>query len=1180
MPSPLPFPRHLALLLACLLTWPTFGRAAEATYSYVSEPTGLVSQTGLGTVGDTLTTPVPPAEVSGWSFAYWRYNGVRQAAENGSSLPAVRFVLSGPATLTAVYLRTTEDSDADGQPDWYEWLHFGNLDQTGTGDPDADGLPNAIEAARGYSPRLQDRLDDGGIASRRSGRMLFAAGTDATYVIESSPTGYVAQAGTAAPGTSVTTPTLQGEVSGWVFSYWRVGGVRQAGSDGVATPSVRQTLSGPTTFTAVYLRATEDTDLDGIPDWYEWQQFGNLDQTGAGDPDGDGLSTALEAARGYSPRLKDRLDDGGIASRRSAKLAFVGGTDTTYVIESTPPGYVAQNGVVAVGSSVTTPALQGEVSGWVFSYWRVDGVRQAGPDGVATPSVRRTISGPTILTAVYLRTTEDTDADGIPDWYEWQQFGNLDQTSAGDPDGDGLSNALEAARGYSPRLKDRLDDGGIASRRSAKLIFLEVTNAGPPVIDPPLAAKVARPGESVTWQITATGAQPLSYQWRQGGTPISGATAATYTIASVQAADEGSYDVVVTNSAGTSTSSAATLTVLPPVPVITSAGTANGIVGQAFSYQITATNTPTSFAATGLPTGLSLNGTTGLLSGTPTTAGTTTITLTATNAGGTSNPASLTLTVSAAATAPVITTQPQSQTIAAGLPVTFSVTANGAALLTYQWRKGGTSIPSATAATYTIAAVQSADAGSYDVVVTNPAGSTPSSAATLTVTSGSGGPAASLQLVGPAYYLPAGGTLTFQAAITYAGLTPSALGYVITLPDGFSLVSIGGTNVPNVAPTPGTTGVLEFAYSTLPANAASFSVVVAYPAGLTGNRTVTAGATYRSPLQTLPVAPIALARLDPPVITTPPASGVYRAGSSLTLTVVATSGVTPTYQWRKGDTPLSGATLASLTFPSLALADAGAYTVAVTNAAGDTVSSAAQLHVLEVQATHALSGAGYVAGSTVTITNTLTFSPSLTSLAWEVLPPAGWTYASGAGTEGNTRPAVGTADLLTWSWSSVPSSPVSFSYTLNVPAGTTGEKTLSALVRPGVAAGALQVLAQPEPLRLLAAAHHSADTNRDLRISLLELTRVIELYNTRQGNLRTGAYRVQDGTEDGFASEPAPVPGAALTRHHSADTDRNGRLSLYELTRVIELYHTREAATRTGRYSLRPGSEDGFTPGG
>jgi hypothetical protein len=31
---------------------------------------------------------------------------------------------------------------------------------------------------------------------------------------------------------------------------------------------------------------------------------------------------------------------------------------------------------------------------------------------------------------------------------------------------------------------------------------------------------------------------------------------------------------------------------------------------------------------------------------------------------------------------------------------------------------------------------------------------------------------------------------------------------------------------------------------------------------------------------------------------------------------------------------------------------------------------------------------------------------------------------------------------------------------------------------------------------------------------------------------------------------------------------------------VIELYNTREAGTRTGRYSLRPGTEDGFAPGG
>jgi hypothetical protein len=71
--------------------------------------------------------------------------------------------------------------------------------------------------------------------------------------------------------------------------------------------------------------------------------------------------------------------------------------------------------------------------------------------------------------------------------------------------------------------------------------------------------------------------------------------------------------------------------------VISSATTANGTVGQAFSYQIAASNSPTSFAAANLPTGLSVNSATGLISGTPTTAGTTNSTLSATNATGTGN---------------------------------------------------------------------------------------------------------------------------------------------------------------------------------------------------------------------------------------------------------------------------------------------------------------------------------------------------------------------------------------------------------------------------------------------------------------------------------------------------------------------------------------------------------------
>src|SRR5439155_1481925 len=85
----------------------------------------------------------------------------------------------------------------------------------------------------------------------------------------------------------------------------------------------------------------------------------------------------------------------------------------------------------------------------------------------------------------------------------------------------------------------------------------------------------------------------------------------------------GTYSVSIsaTNSSGTG-SATLTLTIKPPPPVITSATTASGTVGVAFSYQITATNNPTSFNATGLPAGLTVNTSTGLISGTPTTAGT------------------------------------------------------------------------------------------------------------------------------------------------------------------------------------------------------------------------------------------------------------------------------------------------------------------------------------------------------------------------------------------------------------------------------------------------------------------------------------------------------------------------------------------------------------------------------
>jgi Peptidase family M23/Immunoglobulin domain/Immunoglobulin I-set domain len=81
---------------------------------------------------------------------------------------------------------------------------------------------------------------------------------------------------------------------------------------------------------------------------------------------------------------------------------------------------------------------------------------------------------------------------------------------------------------------------------------------------------------------------------------------------------------------------------------------------------------------------------------------------------------------------PVITTQPANQTVSAGSTATFSVVATGN-VTDYQWQVNGVNIPGATSATLTLNNVQPAIAGSYTVIVSNGAGPTTSTAATLTV---------------------------------------------------------------------------------------------------------------------------------------------------------------------------------------------------------------------------------------------------------------------------------------------------------------------------------------------------------------------------------------------------------------------------------------------------------------
>jgi hypothetical protein len=117
-----------------------------------------------------------------------------------------------------------------------------------------------------------------------------------------------------------------------------------------------------------------------------------------------------------------------------------------------------------------------------------------------------------------------------------------------------------------------------------------------------------------------------------------------------------------------------------PAPVITSPGEATGRVNQAFSYQIAASNSPTQFSASGLPSGVTLNPGTGLISGTPTVTGTFDVLISASNTGGAGG-RSLTLSIyppppviTSASAASAVRSQPFSfQVTASNQPTSFSM---------------------------------------------------------------------------------------------------------------------------------------------------------------------------------------------------------------------------------------------------------------------------------------------------------------------------------------------------------------------------------------------------------------------------------------------------------------------------------------------------------------------------
>lgn len=279
-------------------------------------------------------------------------------------------------------------------------------------------------------------------------------------------------------------------------------------------------------------------------------------------------------------------------------------------------------------------------------------------------------------------------------------------------------------------------------------------------------------GSQALFAVGASGTAALSYQWSKNGTPITGANGPQLLIAGAQAADAGSYRVVVSNTAGSATSNAVTLAVNPSgiVP-----DTAPGIVTQPAPVSATAGNTATfAVSATGTAplafqwrrNGVAIAGATSAALTIPVVlasdAGDYSVAVTNAAGSATSQAASLAVSPAAPApTAPTIVQQPGSVVAVPGFGAAIGVTASGSGPLGYRWFRNGVELPSQSSAVLTIANAGAGDDGSYRVEVSNAVGTAVSSTVQLTLI---GAPAITQQ---PAASTAASGTTaTFSVAAT------------------------------------------------------------------------------------------------------------------------------------------------------------------------------------------------------------------------------------------------------------------------------------------------------------------------------------------------------------------------------------------------------------------------------
>ncbi len=265
------------------------------------------------------------------------------------------------------------------------------------------------------------------------------------------------------------------------------------------------------------------------------------------------------------------------------------------------PTNAAKNYVVAVSASVNGPytpllAVSAASGSNDFSdftapdfsrlYYRAYiGSTDAGPPAIVLNPASRTNDPGTVATFTALGN------GATPLTYQWYRNG------APLSDGGNISGVNTTILTISSLSQSNADFYGVRVTNAFGSAFSDLarlTVVAPPIILTHPQSRTNSAGIGIQFTVTAVGAEPLAYQWKKDGTNIAGGTQFYLTLTNLSQSDEGSYSVVITNSAGSATSSNAVLKVNPPF--VTSQPTSLTVTSSStVSFFVTATGAPPVF---------------------------------------------------------------------------------------------------------------------------------------------------------------------------------------------------------------------------------------------------------------------------------------------------------------------------------------------------------------------------------------------------------------------------------------------------------------------------------------------------------------------------------------------------------------------------------------------------------